>query len=399
NVMLLLPSPPRPRTLRPLPPVLPGVLWESGVCMRPLSGEAESPGGGPPGGEPSAENDKLLRNLSIAGGDSSQVRRHRRWPTHLRESAINKTGLEQFLLARGASQEAVASIISRYPRAIVHSPQVLQRRWELWRGLVTSDLEVVSILERCPESFFRGNSNTNLEQNIAFLSSLGLSPTLLSRLLTKVPRAFSNSLELNQQMVEYLQGVCRSQGGDSPQDFALRVLSKNAFILTHSIKRVETNIDFLKGTFRLGGKDLLAALGGPGSKILDMSSDCIKRNFWNIEAKLAGLGCREEEVRAFVRSYLPMLFLSRATFNDKIDCLLQERIEISQITACPNVLSASVSTLRSRARELVDAGCHRGTLNILFLSWSKNRFDAKMRKLLKDSAGTRIGGRQPIPRP
>ncbi|XP_038627016.1 transcription termination factor 1, mitochondrial [Tachyglossus aculeatus] len=374
-------------------------LPKHGAARRPLSGEAESVGREPPGGEPLAENGKSLSNLSITGMDLSQVQRNRRWPTRLRQSAINEKGLKQFLMARGASQEVVANIITRYPRAIVHSPQVLQRRWELWRGIITSDLEVVSILERCPESFFRNNSNTNLEQNIAFLSSLGLTPTCLSRLLTKVPRAFSNSLELNQQMVEYLQGVCQSQGGQSPQGFVLRVLSKNAFILNHSIKRVETNIDFLKGTFHLGGKDLLAVLGGPGSKILDMSNDCIKRNFWNIEAKLAGLGCCQEEVRAFVRSYLPMLFLSRATFNDKIDCLLQERIAISQIKACPNVLSASVSTLRSRARELVDAGCHRGNLNILFLSWSKNRFDAKMRNLLKESAGTRMRGRHPTTSP
>uniref|UniRef100_A0A3B4XUZ3 tRNA-dihydrouridine(47) synthase [NAD(P)(+)] n=1 Tax=Seriola lalandi dorsalis TaxID=1841481 RepID=A0A3B4XUZ3_SERLL len=46
------------------------------------------------------------------------------------------------------------------------------------------DSEIVTILERSPESFFRSSDNGNLEKNIVFLSSLGLDAKDLHRFLT-----------------------------------------------------------------------------------------------------------------------------------------------------------------------------------------------------------------------
>lgn len=185
---------------------------------------------------------------------------------------------------------------------------------------MASDLEIVNILECSPESFFPSNNNLNLENNIKFLCSVGLTHKCLCRLLTSAPRTFSNSLNLNKQMVEYLQETSISLRHNIPTIFVWKVICKNASVLIQSTKRVKINIEFLQRTFNLDKEDLLLLVCGPGARILDLSNDCTKRNYTNIKERLLSLGCTEEEVQKFVLSYLNMIFLSEKKFNDKIDC-------------------------------------------------------------------------------
>nr|XP_001092039.2 transcription termination factor 1, mitochondrial isoform X1 [Macaca mulatta]XP_011729048.1 transcription termination factor 1, mitochondrial isoform X1 [Macaca nemestrina] len=328
--------------------------------------------------EPS-ENEDLLNNLLTMGVDVDMARK--RQPGVFHRMITNEQDLKTFLLSKGASKEVIASIISRYPRAITRTPENLSKRWDLWRNIVTSDLEIVNILERSPESFFRSNNNLNLENNIKFLYSVGLTRKCLCRLLTNAPRTFSNSLDLNKQMVDFLQATCLSLGHNDPTDFVRKIIFKNPFILIQSTKRVKANIEFLQSTFNLNSEELLVLICGPGAEILDLSNDYARRSYTNIKKKLFSLECTEEEVQKFVLSYPDVIFLAEKKFNDKIDCLLEENVSISQIIENPRVLDSSISTLKSRIRELVNAGCNLSTLNISLLSWSKKRYEAKLKKL------------------
>ncbi|XP_010382077.1 transcription termination factor 1, mitochondrial isoform X1 [Rhinopithecus roxellana] len=330
------------------------------------------------GSEPS-ENEDLLNNLLTMGVDVDMARK--RQPGVFHRMITNEQDLKTFLLSKGASKEVIASIISRYPRAITRTPENLSERWDLWRKIVTSDLEIVNILERSPESFFRSNNNLNLENNIKFLYSVGLTRKCLCRLLTNAPRTFSNSLDLNKQMVNFLQATCLSLGHNDPTDFVRKIILKNPFILIQSTKRVKTNIEFLQSTFNLNGEELLILICGPGAEILDLSNDYARRSYTNIKKKLFSLECTEEEVQKFVLSYPDVIFLAEKKFNDKIDCLIEENVSISQIIENPRVLDSSISTLKSRIRELVNVGCNLSTLNITLLSWSKKRYEAKLKKL------------------
>ncbi|XP_051520078.1 transcription termination factor 1, mitochondrial-like [Myxocyprinus asiaticus] len=143
------------------------------------------------------ENESLLENLSSMGLDLNMARR--RQPGVLRKLLTNEQGVAYFLKSKGADQETIASIISRFLRSITRSCQHLEECWQLWRNIFKSNNEVVGILSRSrsPESFFRSSDNENLEKNIAFLRSLGITPKDLHRLLTTAPRTFSNSVELN----------------------------------------------------------------------------------------------------------------------------------------------------------------------------------------------------------
>ncbi|XP_045420612.1 transcription termination factor 1, mitochondrial isoform X2 [Lemur catta] len=325
------------------------------------------------------ENEDLLNNLLTMGVDIDMAKK--RQPGVFNRLVTNEQDLKTFLLSKGASQEVIASIISRYPRAITRTPESLSKRWDLWRRIVTSDLELVNILERSPESFFRSNNNLNLENNIKFLYSVGLTRKCLCRLLTNAPRTFSNSLELNKQMVHLLQEVCLSLGHNDPADFVRKIIFKNPFILIQSTKRVKANIEFLQSTFKLNSGELLVLICGPGAEILDLSNDYAKRNYTNIKEKLISLGCTEEEVQKYVLSYPDVIFLAEKKFNDKIDCLIEEKISISQIIENPRVLDSSISTLKSRIKELVNAGYNLSTSNITLLSWSQKRYKAKLKKL------------------
>ncbi|KAM6202226.1 transcription termination factor 1, mitochondrial [Rhynchocyon petersi] len=325
------------------------------------------------------EKDELLNNLITMGVDIDKAKK--RQPGVFNRMVTNEQDLKTFLLSKGASKEVVASIISRYPRAITRTPESLSQRWDLWRKIIASDLEIVNILERSPESFFRSNNNVNLENNIKFLYSVGLTHKCMHRLLTSAPRTFSNSLDLNKQMVELLQAVCLSLGHRDPADFVRKIIFKNPFILIQSTKRVKANIDFLKSAFNLSNEELLTLICGPGSEILDLSNDYAKRNYTNVKSKLLSLGCTEAQVQKFVLSYPSVIFLAEKKFNDKIDYLIQQKINISQIIDSPRVLDSSLHTLKNRIKELLNAGYDLSTSNIAFLSWSLKRYKAKLNKI------------------
>ncbi|XP_008046847.1 transcription termination factor 1, mitochondrial [Carlito syrichta] len=330
------------------------------------------------GNEP-VENEDLLNNLLTMGVDIDMAKK--RQPGVFNRMFTNEQDLKMFLLSKGASKEVIASIISRYPRAITRTSESLSKRWDLWRRIMTSDLEIVNIVDRSPESFFRSNNNLNLENNIKFLYSVGLTRKCLCRLLTSAPRTFSNSLDLNKQMIQFLQEICLTLGHNDPSDFVRKIIFKNPFILIQSTKRVKANIEFLQSTFNLNSGELLVLICGPGAEILDLSNDYAKRNYTNIKEKLVSLGCTEEAVQKFVLSYPDMIFLTEKKFNDKIDCLIEEKISISQIMENPRVLDSSINTLKSRINELVNAGYNLSTSKITLLSWSKKRFKAKLKKL------------------
>ncbi|XP_005282446.1 transcription termination factor 1, mitochondrial [Chrysemys picta bellii] len=325
------------------------------------------------------ENGNLVSKLACMGVDVKMVRR--RQPGILKKLITNEEGLKGFLQSKGATNEVIASIISRYPRAITRSYESLEKRWELWRSILMTDLEIVNILGRSPESFFRSSNNINMEKNITLFCSLGLTSKHLCNMLTRAPRVFSNGVELNKQLTDLLHEICLSLGGENPNDFVKHIISKNVFILLRSSKQVNANVEFLQSSFHLSNEELLALLHGGGADILDLSNEYMKKNFTNAKGKLLSLGCTEREVDRFFISYPSVLFLSSKNLSDKIDCLLQAKVHIKQIVEMSRVLDISISTIRSKVKELEKTSYDFRTNGIGILSLSKKRFEAKLEKL------------------
>ncbi|KAI4888518.1 hypothetical protein NFI96_032288 [Prochilodus magdalenae] len=330
----------------------------------------------PPNG---SENVSLLENLTVLGVDLKMARQ--RQPGVLRKIQTNEHGLSEFLSRKGASRDVIASIISRFPRAITRSGEHLEERWQLWRSIFQDDAEIVRILDRSPESFFRSSDNENLEKNIRYLNSLGITPQDLPKLLTKAPRVFSNSFELNRTMVELLQSVCVSLGGTDHEGFARAIIFRNVYILIRSTKRVKANIEFLLASLKLSNAEALSLFQSHGADILDLSHTSLKRNFKSLWAKLKSLGCRKAEMKRLVLNYALVLFVSPATLNEKLDCLVEGGIDVKQIVEKPKVLDFSAATLKQRLSDLNSLGYNFHASGIAILDMSRKRFDAKFEKL------------------
>ncbi|XP_077363082.1 transcription termination factor 1, mitochondrial [Festucalex cinctus] len=329
------------------------------------------------------ENESLLENLDLLGVDVKMVRR--RQPGVLCRGFTNEQGLAQFLQSKGASRQTVASIISRYPRAITRSPDHLKQRWQLWKNILQTDTEIVGILERSPESFFRSSNNGNLEKNIAYLSSLGLSNKDLNRLIGTAPRTFSNSLELNKQMVQFLEDVCVELGGTDPKEFAKMIISRNHYILIRSTKRVRANIDYMRTTPKLSDAELLALLQGPGVKILDLSNEYLKNNITCLQGRLLALGCCQEDVKNLIIGYPMALYIRATTLSTKLDCFIKGGITMKQILEKPKVLDYGMENLTARLEELCGVSYDFKTNGIGILDLSRKRFVAKMGKLVNST--------------
>ncbi|XP_048367748.1 transcription termination factor 1, mitochondrial [Sphaerodactylus townsendi] len=325
------------------------------------------------------ENNTLVNSLEGMGVDIKMVRQ--RQPGVLRKQITNEEGLKHFLEAKGANEETVAGIISRYPRAITRSHQSLKERWEIWRSILTSDLEILTILKRSPESFFRSGNNENMQKNIIYFCSLGLTPEDLCKLLTRTPRVFSNTVELNKQMVELLCEIYSSLGGENQEGFINHLISKNVFIFLRSSKQVKANVNFLQSSFNLDDKELLTLLHGQGGDVLDLSNEYLKKTFVNVKDKLLSHGCTENEATMFVLKHLRILYLSPQNLNDKIDLLLQANIDIHQIVKCPLVLDKSVSTISHRIEELEKLDYNFTIHGIGILALSKQRYEFRLEKL------------------
>lgn len=325
------------------------------------------------------ENQSLVENLTLLGVDLKMARQ--RQPGVLRKPFTNEQGLASFLKSKGASCKVIASIISRYPRAVTRSVDHLNQRWELWRNIFKTDAEIVSILDRSPESFFRNSDNGNLEKNIAFLTSLGLSTKDLHRLLTTAPRIFSNSLKLNRQMVMFLHDVCAELGGENPEQFSKNVICRNLYILIRSTKRVKANIDILRVSLKLSDSELLFLLHGSGSEIIDLSSEYLKSNFKSLQKKMYSLGCLDADIKQLVINYPMVLYIGTSTLDTKLDCLLNGGITMNQILEKPKVLDYSTQNITRRLVELKRVGYDFQKNGINVLDSSQKRFLAKIEKL------------------
>nr|XP_008110709.1 PREDICTED: transcription termination factor 1, mitochondrial [Anolis carolinensis]XP_016849816.1 PREDICTED: transcription termination factor 1, mitochondrial [Anolis carolinensis] len=329
--------------------------------------------------EPEKENSILINNLTVMGVDLKMVRK--RQPGVLRRQITNEDGLKNFLQAKGVNREAVASIISRYPRSIIRSYQSLNERWEIWQSILTSDLEIVQILKRSPESFFRSGNNTNMQKNITLFYSIGLTSKDLGKMLTRVPRVFSNSIELNEQIIHLLNEIYIDFGGQNADHFVKEIISRNPFILLRSSKQVKANIQFFQSSFNLDNEELLTLLQGQGGDVLDLSNEYLKKTLTNVKEKLLSHECTESEVNAFVLKHPRILYLSSQNLNDKINLLLQASISLQQVLRSPLVFDKNINTIRSRICELEKVDYNFGTHGIGILALSKQRFEAKMEKL------------------
>lgn len=97
----------------------------------------------------------------------------------------------------------------------------------------------------------------------------------------------------------------------------------------------------------MNNEELLVLIGGPGAELADLSNDYVRRSYTSIKEKLFSLGCSKEEVQKHILSYPDRIFLGKKKFNNKIDCLVEEKISMSQIIENLRIFNSSINTFKS----------------------------------------------------
>ncbi|KAG9476383.1 hypothetical protein GDO78_003109 [Eleutherodactylus coqui] len=317
------------------------------------------------------ENLNLVTSLEEMGVDLTAFRKID--AILLKKATTHEKTLKQFLLHKGADAKMVASIISRYPRAITRQYEVLDEMWNIWKEILGTDETVLSVAQRSPESFFRTSNTENLLKNICYFQSLGLPSRILSQLMLRAPRTFANSIDLNKQHVKHLLGLCSQLGGKNPREFLREVLSKNIFILTKSVSRVQSNIECMKTLMNLDDHALLLWIQDNGAPILNLSYTYFESNFKGVHSVLESLGCTEAEISLFIFTYPKVLLMTPKVFETKVNSLLECGGGVKEILNNPNLLVMQIKTLKSKIKMLTECGYdfQSSGLSVLLLSQAK----------------------------
>ncbi|XP_077124328.1 transcription termination factor 1, mitochondrial isoform X1 [Ranitomeya variabilis] len=330
------------------------------------------------------ENLDLVTSLEKMGVDLTRVRK--RHAVLLKKTSTHEQNLKQFLTEKGADAKMVASIISRYPQAITRDLGVLEKMWNVWKGVLESDVTILSVAQRSPESFFRTSNTGNLAKNIRYLQSLGLPPKVLSQLMVKSPRTFANSVDLNKQNVEYLLGLCTKLGGKDPREFVRDLISRNIYILTKSTNRIQNNIEKIKSLMKLDDRALLLWIQGDGSPIVTLSYTYFENNYRNAQEVLLSLGCTEAEISLYIFTCPKLLLVTPTMFANKIKLLMQCGVDVKEILNNPNILAFHINNIKSRIKQLKDSGYDFRSSGLGVLLLGQAKFTSKLERLRSSGA-------------
>lgn len=329
----------------------------------------------------------IQSNAKVTDMDAGKISRR---PSTIIRHAICKEKLEEFLLQKGASHLSVESIILRYPKAITCRSKDLPEVWGLWQSILKTDKAVMLVVTRSPESFFRSGGIEKLSENIAFFQSLGLSPKILNELMLQSPRTFANSVQINKQMVAFLEELCVRLGGENPEDFARQAITNNIFILTRSINRVKANIESLQSLMKLENKDMLSWIYGEGAFILNLCNNYIEENFLLFQQKLQSLGVLEADITRHIYENPSILLLSPKVFVYKIEVLLDCGVEASKLLDNTLLSDVSLSRLKTRLRLLKQLGYDLRSNGTGILLLSQPRFLSRLTRWSKNAKTKQI---------
>ncbi|XP_069484370.1 transcription termination factor 2, mitochondrial [Ambystoma mexicanum] len=315
-----------------------------------------------------------LYNLSV---DVQKIRRLKAWVL-LRE----KTYVEEnasILKDMGANATAVASILERCPEAILQSPEEINAQKSLWRSVHPSDIELIKIIERFPESFFSFTQNENQMSNIQYFLELGIRKKIVSRFLATAPDIFCKPVENNKQLIVALQESYIKLGGSEAnmKIWLIKLLCQDPFILSKATEAVKNNLDFLQ---RLGFRDfeVLKLLSKLKGFIFDLTCS-------NMESSVAYtkqiFNSSNEELKEMIMNCPAVLYYPVEVLQERIERIVKAGILMDQIKEFPSVLELTTQIVQFRIKKLVDLGYDIKHLNLEHLSGTKKDFEVNFNKI------------------
>ncbi|XP_077324598.1 transcription termination factor 2, mitochondrial [Lithobates pipiens] len=323
------------------------------------------------------ENQKTIESLYKLSINIKKIRQLKGWVLCKEVAYVEETA--DILKGMGANSMTVADILESCPEAFLQEPAEINVQKSIWNLVCPKDRELISIIEKFPDSFFGYKSFKNQGDNIRYFQDLGLSNKIVCRLLTSAPQIFCNQIEDNKKTIDALKENYCSLGGtkENFQTWLMKLLSQDPFVLSKSSLAFKENVKFLQN---IGFKDaeVLKLLSKLKGFIFDMT--CSNMELGVLFTKTT-FGCSAEELRQLVMTCPALIYYSVPLLEDRLKNLLQEGASVRQIKECPNVLELTPQIVQFRARKVKQLGREIKDQGLEVLNGTKKDFESKFVKL------------------
>ncbi|KAM8820492.1 transcription termination factor 2, mitochondrial [Eudromia elegans] len=323
------------------------------------------------------ENKKIIESLYRLAVDLKKIRRLKEWVLFQDVAYVKETA--NILQEMGADKATVASILERWPEAILRSPAEINSQRELWQLVCQNEKQLIKLIEQFPESFFTTEFHENQKANILFFQELGLRNNIITRFLTSAPNIFYNPVEKNKHTIKTLQRSYLSLGGSDAnmKIWILKLLSQNPFILLNTSTVVQENLEFLqKNDFT--NDEVLQLLSKLKGFIFQLTPTSMQKSMLFSKNVFK---CSDQELKHLVLRCPALLYYSVPILEERLEGLLKEGISIEQIRETPMVLELTPQIVQYRIKKLSALGYNIRSGTLETLNGTRKDFEVSFGKI------------------
>ncbi|KAG2459792.1 MTEF2 factor, partial [Polypterus senegalus] len=290
-----------------------------------------------------------LGNLEV---NISKVRQLKRWVLVNQVAYVNETA--EFLREMGADKTQIASILERYPEAVLCTPTDVQLQREIWQLVCSNKKELLMIIEKFPSSFFTIGHSNNLKANIEYFKELGLNNKLISKVMASAPQNFSHPVEKNKEMICTLTDSYIKLGGlrTNMRPWLQKLLSLDPFILIKDPGIIKENLIFLHVT-GFTSTEIFGLLTKLKGFISELSVGSMAEN---LAFTKKSLNCNDQTIKPIILKCPAILSLPIPILMERLQGLLNSGITLGQIKQTPAILELTSQIVQFRIQKLVSSG-------------------------------------------
>lgn len=309
------------------------------------------------------ENQHTVDSLYELSVDIRKIRKLKGWI--LSESSVYVSETADLLRDMGADGPAIARILETHPEAVLCRPEDVANQRQLWESVCPGKVELMSIIEKFPASFFTMTQHDNQRDNILYLQSLRLSKRIIGKLMASAPQSFGRPVELNQEVIHTLRETYLDLGGDEGnlRLWLQKLLSQNPYILLRPAEAWRDSLGFLREQ-GFTTEELLSLVSNLRASIAELQPAAMQQALAYVEETLC---CSRHELRQTVIRCPALLYYSLPTLVGRFQGLMDVGVSVEQVKEAPNVLELTTQIVLYRIHKLASYGydVRSGSLDVI----------------------------------
>lgn len=314
-------------------------------------------------GNKKAENQHTVASLYQLSVDIRKIRKLKAWVLLENKAYVSETA--DLLKDMGADGPAIARILETHPEAILCLPEDAANQRQLWESVCPGKVELMSIIEKFPASFFTTTQHDNQRANILYLRSLGLSKRIIGKLMASAPQSFSRPVELNREVIHTLRETYLDLGGDEGnlRMWLQKLLSQNPYILLRQAAAWRDSLGFLREQ-GFTTEELLSLVSNLRASIAELQPAAMQQALTYVGEIFS---CTQEELRDVVVRCPALLYYSLPTLVSRLQGLMDAGLSVEQVKETPDVLELTSQIVLYRIHKLASYGydVRSGSLDVI----------------------------------